>query len=132
MSWLGCARTRSTPEGIFTRGVFMQPPRDIRVRSVTASGQPAPTENPLYPKEQEQLRRISKILECKPGTALYSQGSQARFVYLVAEGIVRINHCSETGQRQILAFRIPGDFCGIPESGQYFNSAETVARTWLY
>jgi CRP-like cAMP-binding protein len=106
--------------------------QEIRLRSPAISGHRASEDNPLFPKEQEQLRRIAKPLECKPGTVLYSQGGQARFVYLLAGGIVRINHCSETGHRQILAFRVPGDFCGIPESGQYFNSAETVSRTSLY
>jgi CRP-like cAMP-binding protein len=109
----------------------MEASQDIRVRSAS-SGQAVAAENLLLPKEQEQLRRIAKILECKPGAALYSQGGQARFVYLIADGIVRINHCSETGHRQILAFRVPGDFCGIPESERYFNSAETVSRTSLY
>lgn len=110
----------------------MQTSQDIRVRSAAPSGQRPPSDNPLYPKEQEQLRRIAKSVECKPGTSLYSQGGQARFVYLIADGIVRINHCNETGHRQILAFRVPGDFCGIPESGHYFNSAEAVSRTSLY
>jgi CRP-like cAMP-binding protein len=110
----------------------MQASQDIRVRSIAAPGQRSSSDNPLYPKEQEQLRRIAKTLECKPGTSLYSQGGQARFVYLIAEGIVRINHCSETGHRQILAFRVPGDFCGIPEAGHYFNSAEAVSQTSLY
>jgi CRP-like cAMP-binding protein len=105
---------------------------EIRVRSVASVGNPVPCENPLSAKEQEQLRRIAKTLEFKPGTTLYTQGGLARFVYLVAEGIVRINHGNETGHRQILAFRVPGDFCGIPESGHYFNSAETVSRTFLH
>jgi CRP-like cAMP-binding protein len=110
----------------------MQGMQEIRVRSFVSPGGPASCENPLHPKEQEQLRRIAKLMECKPGTTLYSQGGQARFVYLVAEGIVRINHCNETGHRQILAFRVPGDFCGIPESGHYFNSAEAVSRLSLH
>src|SRR4051812_45788306 len=110
----------------------MQASPEIRVRSVASPGSPPSCDNPLSSKEQEQLRRLAKSLECKPGTTLYSQGGQARFVYLLAEGIVRINHCNETGHRQILAFRVPGDFCGIPESGHYFNSAEAVSRISLY
>lgn len=110
----------------------MQPAREIRVRSVASASHPNSTDNPLYPQEQEQLRRIAKTMEYKPGTVLYSQGAQARFIYLLAEGIVRINHCDETGHRQILAFRVPGDFCGIPESGHYFNSAESISQNLLY
>jgi len=110
----------------------MQASRDIRVRSVASGGHPTCSDNPLFPKEQEQLLRLAKTMECKPGAVLYSQGAEARFIYLLAEGIVRINHCNETGHRQILAFRVRGDFCGIPESGHYFNSAETVSQTCVY
>ena len=110
----------------------MQNSQEIRVRYVASPEHAGASENPLYPKEQELLRRIAKVIECKPGTTIYSQGGQARFVYLVAEGLVRINHCNETGHRQILAFRVSGDFCGIPESGHYFNSAESVSRTSAY
>jgi CRP-like cAMP-binding protein len=106
---------------------------EIRVRPVTdIGGQSAPAGNPLSRKEQEQLRDIAKVLDCKPGTTLYSQGEQARHVYLIAEGIIRVNHCEETGHRQILVFRVPGDFCGIPHEGHYFNFAETVSNALLY
>ena len=64
----------------------MEASQDIRVRSAS-SGQAVTAENLLLPKEQEQLRRIGKILECKPGAALYSQGGQARFIYLIAGGL---------------------------------------------
>ncbi len=110
----------------------MQASRDICVRPVASPGTVFGGVNPLPPGEQEQLRRIARPLEHKPGASLYSQGGEAKFVYLIAEGIVRINHCNETGDRQILAFRVTGDFCGIPESGQYFNSAESVSHTSLY
>lgn len=107
--------------------------REIRVRSGNEnSARSGPAENPLSRKEQEELRRISKLLTCKPGTILYSQGEQAKFVYLIADGIVRINRCDESGHRQVLVFRVAGDFCGIPQEGSYFNSAETVSEAAIY
>ncbi|HEX3484232.1 MAG TPA: Crp/Fnr family transcriptional regulator [Micropepsaceae bacterium] len=106
---------------------------EIRVRPVNdVSAQPMPAENTLMRKEQERLRDIAKIIDCKPGTMLYAQGDPATYVYLVADGILRINHCDETGHRQILAFRVPGDFCGIPQDRQYFNSAEAVSKATIY
>ncbi|HXJ01621.1 MAG TPA: Crp/Fnr family transcriptional regulator [Micropepsaceae bacterium] len=114
-------------------GLAMNALPEIRVRSGNDNyDQSAPAENPLSRKEQEQLRDIAKIVDCKAGTTLYSQGEQAKYVYLIAEGIVRINHCDETGHRQILVFRVQGDFCGIPYNGDYFNFAETVSNTVVY
>ena len=101
---------------------------EIRVRCThEKSVQFGPPANPLSLGEQEQLRRISKVIAYKPRTTLYSQAEQANFVYLIAEGIVRINRCDESGHRQVLVFRVAGDFCGIPHEGFYFNSADTVS-----
>lgn len=106
---------------------------EIFVRLANNSGvHSTASDNPLSRKEQEQLRDIAKVLDYKPDTTLYSQGDEARYVYLIADGIVRINHCSETGHRQILVFRVPGDFCGIPSEGHYFNFAETISKTTVY
>jgi CRP-like cAMP-binding protein len=106
---------------------------EIRVRWANEnSAHCVPAENPLSRREQEQMRSISKLLDCKPGTILYSQAEEARFVYLIAEGIVRINRCDESGHRQVLVFRVAGDFCGIPHEGTYFNSAETVSEAAIY
>jgi CRP-like cAMP-binding protein len=106
---------------------------ELRVRTVHAIwGQCAPAENLLSLKEQELLRSIAKVIDCKAGTTLYSQGEQAKYIYLISAGIIRINHCDETGHRQILVFRVPGDFCGIPYEGTYFNFAETISRTTVF
>jgi CRP-like cAMP-binding protein len=106
---------------------------EIRVRWTNSNSvHSTAAQNPLSLKEQEQLRRISKPMSCKPGTILYSQGAQAKFVYLVAQGIVRINRCDESGHRQVLVFRVAGDFCGIPHEGIYFNTAEAVCETAVY
>ena len=105
---------------------------EIRVRSLDLIGDSAPLENPLSREEQEQLRGIAKFVEYKRGMTLYSQGEQARSVYLIASGIVRLNRCDETGHRQVLAFRVLGDFCGIPDGTHYFNSAEAVSESGVY
>jgi CRP-like cAMP-binding protein len=106
---------------------------EIRVRTAPDNwGHSVSAQNPLSQKEQEQLRSIAKIIDCKPGLTLYSQGEEAKFIYLISTGIIRINHCDETGHRQILVFRVPGDFCGIPSEGSYFNFAETVSRTIVF
>jgi CRP-like cAMP-binding protein len=106
---------------------------EIFVRAAPDSWGPSiAAQNPLSQREQERLRSIAKLIECKPGLTLYSQGEEAKFIYLISAGIIRINHCDETGHRQVLVFRVPGDFCGIPSEGSYFNFAETVSRTTVF
>ncbi len=106
---------------------------EIRARSFDGTlAHAAPVRNLLSRSEQEKLERIATLVVCKRGTNLCPQGEQARFVYLIAEGIVRINRCDDTGHRQIMAFVGTGDLCGVPCGGCYFSSAETVSATKAY
>jgi CRP-like cAMP-binding protein len=89
-------------------------------------------ENLLSRNEQEQLRRIATVVSCRRGTVIFSEGEEARFIYFMDEGIVRIGRCAESGHRQILAFRVQGDLLGIPDGGRYVNSAETVSAVRVY
>jgi CRP-like cAMP-binding protein len=89
-------------------------------------------ENLLSRSEQEQLRRIAAVLNFRRGTTIFSEGEDARFVYFMDEGIVRISRCAESGHRQILAFRVQGDFLGLPDGGRYINSAEAVSAARIY
>jgi CRP/FNR family transcriptional regulator len=113
------------------RGEIMDVAPEIRVRASANSGQMW-LENPLSSDEQDTLRRMAKVIAVKPRTILYSQAEAANFVYLVAEGIIQINRCDESGHRQVLVFRVAGDFCGIPHDGFYFNSAESISDTVVY
>jgi CRP-like cAMP-binding protein len=92
----------------------------------------AANENLLSYKEQLLLQRVAAFLAFKRSAPLYSQGEKGRFVYLIAEGVVRINRCDETGSRQILEFRGNGDICGVPHRGCYFNSAEAASQVSAY
>ena len=92
----------------------------------------ADIQNLLSYKEQLLLQRMATFLAYKRSAPLYSQGDRARFVYLIAEGVVRINRCDETGARQILEFQGSGDICGIPHKGYYFNSAEAASKVAAY
>jgi CRP-like cAMP-binding protein len=89
--------------------------------------------NLLSPQEQEHLLCNATMLDFeRRGHLLYSEGADARFLYFIDEGIVRISRCAENGRRQILAFRVPGDILGRPENGRYVNSAETVGPARIY
>src|SRR5262245_24534162 len=107
--------------------------REIRGRRFDGElGLPADAQNLLSRDDQEQLQRIATIVEYQRGHTIFAAGESGQFVYLVEEGIVRISRYAENGHRQILAFKLAGDFFGLPDCGQYVNSAETVCATRLY
>jgi CRP-like cAMP-binding protein len=89
--------------------------------------------NLLTPPQQARLRSISTVLEYRrPGSTVFSEGEDAHFVYCVSAGVMRISRYGEGGRRQVLAFLMPGDFVGLPDSGIYMNSAETVSSATVF
>lgn len=102
---------------------------EIRARMFDrVTDRPSQIENLLSPKEQDRLREIATVLEYRRGgLTIFSEGEDAHFVYAIDEGVVRVSRHAENGQRQILAFMIPGDLFGIPDAGSYANTAETVS-----
>ena len=89
--------------------------------------------SPESPKEQDTLQELSTIVAYRrSGLEIFSEGEDAQFVYAVNQGVVRVVRHAENGQRQILAFMIPGDLFGLPEDGTYANTAETVSAVRLY
>jgi CRP-like cAMP-binding protein len=53
----------------------------------------------------------------RPGQFLYHQGDEARTVYRVAEGVLRLSRVTERGHQQVIAFGYPGDIVGLPVRG---------------
>jgi len=107
---------------------------EIRARTLDVRGKlPAPIINLLTRSQQSKVRSISTMLDYqRGGRTIFSEGEDAHFVYCVNSGVVRISRCAEGGRRQVLAFMMPGDLFGIPESGIYLNSAEAVCPSSLY
>jgi CRP-like cAMP-binding protein len=75
-----------------------------------------------------RLRCAGTSLKLRRRELLYSEGEGSQFVYLIERGFVRISRTGESGQRQVLAFRVPGDVCGFPDREVYVNSAEAVTE----
>lgn len=97
------------------------------------SDQPLQMGNLLSHKEQDELRRIAKLVEFpNPAMTIFSKGADAQFVYIVEKGVVRITRTTANGHRRILAFMVPGDLFGLPDCGIYANSSETVCPTTVY
>jgi CRP-like cAMP-binding protein len=107
---------------------------EIRARAFNRMrDRPSQLANLLSPAEQEQLSGISTVLDFRRGgSTIFSEGEDAHFIYAVDSGVVRIGRHAENGQRQILAFMVPGDLFGLPQDGIYVNTAETVCASRLY
>ncbi|HEX3487450.1 MAG TPA: Crp/Fnr family transcriptional regulator [Micropepsaceae bacterium] len=107
---------------------------EIRARPFDKiSDRPSGIENLLSPKEQQELRNIATVLDYKRGgITIFSEGEDAHFIYAIDEGIVRISRHAENGQRQIMAFMVPGDLFGLPERGVYVNTVEAVCPLRVY
>lgn len=94
---------------------------------------PSQIENLLPRRQQARLQAIATVLDYqRANNTIFSEGEDAHFIYSVASGVVRISRHTESGRRQILALMLPGDLFGIPETGIYVNSAETVCPATLY
>jgi len=107
---------------------------EIRARPFDKiSDRPSGIENLLSPKEQEELRAIATVLDYRRGgITIFSEGEDAHFVYAIDEGVVRVSRHAENGQRQILAFMVPGDLFGLPHDGIYVNTVEAVCPARIY
>jgi CRP-like cAMP-binding protein len=101
---------------------------EIRTRTLCGTiGEPADVQNSLSQDEQKRILSIATVLDYpRGGLTVFSEGEDARFIYFVDQGIVRVSRCGENGRRQVIAFRVHGDLLGLPEGGLYANLAETV------
>ncbi|WP_020175585.1 Crp/Fnr family transcriptional regulator [Methyloferula stellata] len=87
----------------------------------------------LSATDKIELGRLAQIVEYKTaGSLIFSQGSEAAYLYLLASGVVRTYHVLNNGERQVLAFHWPGDLFGLAENGKYLDSSETIASSKVY
>jgi len=111
-----------------------KPSLEIRARPLLGVNiESAGTQNLLSSEEQDRLLHDATLLTYRRGgNTLFTEGQTANFLFVVDQGIIRINRYAENGRRQILAFRVAGDLFGLPENGQYVDSAETVGPAKIY
>src|SRR5690242_10796978 len=105
----------------------------IRARLLDKVGDdPLQIGNLLSPQEQRDLQNIARLVNYpRPGMTIFTSETEAEYVYVIAEGIVRITRIAPNGERRILAFMVPGDIFGMPDYGIYVNTAETVSPVRL-
>jgi CRP/FNR family transcriptional regulator, anaerobic regulatory protein len=80
----------------------------------------------LADDERVQLDKLVRRVNFAPKEALFSQGEPATRVFNIADGVVRLYKLLPDGRRQVIGFKLPGDFLGITLFEQHNLSADAV------
>lgn len=111
-------------------------PSEIRIRAVPEWPRQPGQEGPFLAVSQEYLaglRQIAEVIEYKTaGSEILVAGETARYLYLVADGVIEASRPLSNGDRHIVAFFWPGDLVGLAEDGVYINSASTLAKCTVF
>lgn len=82
----------------------------------------------------EELRHLSDIVshvELAPGQCLFQESEEARHVYSVTAGTMKVYKLLPDGRCQVTGFLFPGDFLGLAHDETYAYSAESVTHSAL-
>ncbi|TMM51200.1 helix-turn-helix domain-containing protein [Sulfitobacter sabulilitoris] len=77
-------------------------------------------------------RKLARDL--KPGGYLFREGDEARYIFRVLSGVLRLTRVMENGRRQVIAFGYPGDVIGFPNGAEHHTDCDvlTPARVVAY
>lgn len=87
----------------------------------------------LSAEDTKALAQLGKGVEIKEAkVTIFNQGQDARKLYLLTEGIVRVSRILPDGARHVVAFHWPGDLFGMESDGIYLDHAESVTPCTVY
>lgn len=85
------------------------------------------------PGDIAALSGLARTLSFKSAKLpVFNQGDQARFCYVLVDGIVQVSRVLPDGERHVVAFHWPGDLFGMEENGLFINQAETLIPCTIY
>jgi len=79
----------------------------------------------------DALDRIVTHVQVRPGQTIFDESDDARYVYNISRGHVRLFKLLQDGRRQITGFLNAGDFLGLAASKTYAYSAEAITDSDL-
>ncbi|MCK3780951.1 helix-turn-helix domain-containing protein [Ensifer sesbaniae] len=77
------------------------------------------------------LFRRQPIERLAPGFAVFWEGDEARNIFEVVEGMLRVYRILNDGRRVILGFVRPGDLLGVSLKGHYLYTVEAITPVEL-
>lgn len=72
------------------------------------------------------LDTLGSVCRFGRGETIFDEGDELRFSYRIISGAVRLSRITLDGRRQIVEFRVAGDFMGFEWDGYYALTAEAV------
>ena len=83
------------------------------------------------PEDAAALQRIAVKGRWARNQTIFNDGDEAEHAYKVISGVVRLCKHTADGRRQVAAFRLPGEYFGFMEAGDYSFTAEAVTDVVL-
>jgi CRP-like cAMP-binding protein len=101
----------------------------LQVQGQRRASQSAPAGGPV--NELMALQALASKSRFHRNATIFNEGDAASQAYKVVSGTVRLCKHTPNGRRQIAGFRLPGEFFGFMEPGEYSVSAEAVTDVVL-
>ncbi len=86
-----------------------------------------------FPRPQQQadggievLEQVGVTQRVQPGAIIVYEGDEVDDCFKVLSGAVRLHKITADGRRQVLDFRVPGEFLGIPGLDVHACTAEAI------
>jgi len=86
----------------------------------------------LTERHRENLAGLATSMHMPRRTIVYREETLARWIFMIADGVVKSYRDLPSGKRCIVGFLFRGDVFGLAENGQFVNSTQTVTRATVY
>jgi CRP/FNR family transcriptional regulator len=86
----------------------------------------------LSKRHKMQLAGVSTRLRLPARMIVYREESDAQWVFIIAQGVIKSYRDLPSGKRRVLTFLFQDDIFGLAESGLYVNTTQAVTPVTLY
>src|SRR5690606_30500473 len=83
----------------------------------------------LTEEDRDTFGRYVRLRAVKGGQSVYREFEEARFIYTIVSGEIRLANLLDDGRRQVTAFKSAGEIIGEHRGGYYQSDAEAVCDT---
>ena len=83
-------------------------------------------------RQRQQLAIIGTRVNLPARTILYCEDTDAAWIFIISEGVVKCFRELPSGKRRLAAFLFADDVFGLAENGRYVNTAQAVTGVTMY
>ena len=103
------------------------------IRAITfGKSQGVGAERLLTDRQRQQLAIIGTRVKLPARTILYREDTDAAWIFIISEGVVKCFRELPSGKRRLAAFLFADDVFGLAENGRYVNTAQAVTGVTMY